>query len=145
MKLNRPNKFNKTRHSNQEGTKTALAFWKFPKNRYRTEKHPVIISKVKCSSKSDLGVWGKDDSNNLRKVDVHSGKSITWYSFRHSYITMRLKAGVPVPVIAANTDTSMKYIQNHYFHYRADESTEILGKGRNIRPAEENLRWIGSV
>ena len=58
---------------------------------------------------------------------------------------MRLKAGVPVPVIAANTDTSMKYIQEHYFHYRADESTEILGKGRNIRPAEENLRWIGSV
>ncbi len=51
MKRNRPNKFNKTRHSNQEGTKTALAFWKFPKNRYRTEKHPVIISKVKCSSK----------------------------------------------------------------------------------------------
>ena len=93
---------------------------------------------------SDLGVWGKDDSNNLRKVDVHSGKSITWYSFRHSYITMRLKAGVPVPVIAANTDTSMKYIQNHYFHYRADESTEILGKGRRIKPAEESLRWIGS-
>ena len=51
MKLNRPNKFNKTRHSNQEGTKTALAFWKFTKNRYKTEKHPVIISKVKCSSK----------------------------------------------------------------------------------------------
>ena len=51
MKLNRPNKFNKTRHSNQEGTKTALAFWKFLKNRYRTEKHPVIISKVKCASK----------------------------------------------------------------------------------------------
>ena len=57
---------------------------------------------------------------------------------------MRLKAGVPVPVIAANTDTSMKYIQNHYFHYGADESTEILGKGRKIKPAEESLRWIGS-
>ena len=51
MKLNRPNKFNKTRHSNQEGSKTALAFWKFAKNKYRTEKHPVIISKVKCASK----------------------------------------------------------------------------------------------
>ena len=24
----------------------------------------------------------------------------------------------------------MKYIQEHCFHYRADESTEILGKGR---------------
>ena len=39
----------------------------------------------------------------------------------------------------------MKYIQEHYFHYRADESTEILGKGRKIKPAEESLRWIGSV
>ena len=54
------------------------------------------------------------------------------------------KVGVPVPVIAANTDTSMKYIQEHYFHYRADESTEILGKGRKIKPADESLRWIGS-
>ena len=105
----------------------------------------VVDSLAEVLVESDLGVWGEDNSNNLRTVDVHSGKSITWYSFRHSYITMRLKAGVPVPVIAANTDTSMKYIQNHYFHYKADESTEILGKGRNIRPAEENLRWIGSV
>ena len=53
---------------------------------------------------------------------------------------MRFKAGVPVPVIAANTDTSMKYIQNHYFHYRADKSSEILGKDRKIKPAEESFR-----
>ena len=86
--------------------------------------------------KSRLAGWGENDSNNLSKVDIHSEKNITWYSFRHSYITMRLKAGVPVPVIAANTDTSMKYIQEHYFHYRADESTEILGKGRKIKPAQ---------
>ncbi|ABM74645.1 Hypothetical protein NATL1_00811 [Prochlorococcus marinus str. NATL1A] len=38
----------------------------------------------------------------------------------------------------------MKYIQEHYFHYKADESTEILGKGRKIKPAEDSLRWIGS-
>ena len=70
--------------------------------------------------------------------------TFNWYSFRHSYITMRLSAGVPLPTVAANTDTSMKYIQEHYFHYRADESTEILVKGRKIKPTEENLRWIGS-
>ena len=51
MKDKKPNKFNKTRHSDQKGTKTALAWWKFTKNRYNTEKHPAIISKVKCSSK----------------------------------------------------------------------------------------------
>ena len=34
--------------------------------------------------------------------------------FRHSYITMGLKAGAPVPLIAAKTDKCMKYIQEHY-------------------------------
>ena len=57
---------------------------------------------------------------------------------------MRLKTGVPLPTVADNTDTSMKYIQEHYFHYRADESTEILGKGRRIKPEQESLGWIES-
>ena len=39
---------------------------------------------------------------------------------------MHLSAGVPLPTIAANTDTSMKYIHEHNLHYRADEPTEIL-------------------
>ena len=46
-------------------------------------------------------------------------------------------------VIAANCDTSMKYIEEHYFHYRAAEQTEILGKGRkSLGKAEEHLDWI---
>ena len=89
-----------------------------------------------------LADWREDANSQVKKVVIHSGKNITWYSFRHTYITMRLSAGVPLPTVAANTDTSMKYIQEHYFHYRADESTEILGKGRKIKPAEESLRWI---
>ena len=91
-----------------------------------------------------IASWAEDDSNNQRKIDIHSGKNLTWYSFRHTHITMRLKAGTPVPVLAANTDTSMKYIEDHYFHYRADESTEILGKGRKgLRSADEHLGWTG--
>jgi len=42
---------------------------------------------------------------------------------------MRLSAGVPLPTVLASTDASMKYIQEHDFHYRADEFTQILGKG----------------
>ena len=76
-----------------------------------------------------LADWSEDDSNNCRKIDVHSGKNITWYSFLHTHITLRLNAGTPVSVIAANCNTSMKYIEEHYFHYRAAEQTEILGKG----------------
>ena len=99
-----------------------------------------------CEVMVEAGIasWAEDDSNNQRKIDIHSGKNLTWYSFRHTHITMRLKAGTPVPVLAANTDTSMKYIEDHYFHYRADESTEILGKGRKgLRSADEHLGWTG--
>ncbi len=90
-----------------------------------------------------LADWSEDDCNNCRKIDVHSGKNITWYSFRHTHITLSLNTGTPVPVIAANCDTSMKYIEEHYFHYRAAEQTEILGKGRKtLGKAEEHLDWI---
>ena len=90
-----------------------------------------------------LANWSEDDSNNCRKIDVHSGKNITWYSFRHTHITLRLNAGTPVPVIAANCDTSMKYIEEHYFNYRDAEQTEILDKGRkSLGKAQEHLDWI---
>ena len=89
-----------------------------------------------------LAEWAEDDSNNLRKINIHSGKNITWYSFRHTYITINLRRGVPVAIVAANTDTSLKYIQDHYFHYRADESTQILGKGRKLKGGVEDMSWL---
>jgi len=92
-----------------------------------------------------LADWTSDDSNTQRRVEIHSGKNLTWYSFRHTYITMRLNAGVPVPTVAANTDTSMKYIEEHYFHYRASESTEILAKGRRFRSSLSDLTWVDAV
>ena len=106
----------------------------------------LLLTELFCELlvEARLADWREDHDSQTKKVIVHSGKTLTWYSFRHTYITMRLSAGVPLPTVAANTDTSMKYIQEHYFHYRADESTEILGKGRKIKPAEESLRWIGS-
>ena len=93
-----------------------------------------------------LANWAEDDSNNFRKVDIFSGKSLVWYSFRHSYITMRLKAGTPVAVIANQCDTSIKYIEEHYFHYRAEEATQILTKGRKgLKPAIADLNWIDEI
>tara|TARA_Y100001968_G_scaffold223748_1_gene206383 strand:- start:104 stop:277 length:174 start_codon:yes stop_codon:yes gene_type:complete len=56
---------------------------------------------------------------------------------------MSLKTGVPELVIAANTYTDMKYIQENSLHYRADGSKEILGKVKKIR-SDESFRQIGS-
>jgi len=92
-----------------------------------------------------LAEWSESDSNNQRKINIYSGKTLSWYSLRHSYITMNLRRGVPVAIVAANTDTSLKYIEEHYFHYRADESTEILGKGRKLKGAITELKWVDEL
>ena len=94
-----------------------------------------------------LADWAENDSNNCRKYNIHSGKNLTWYSFRHTYITMRLKAGTPLAIVAANTDTSLKYIQDHYFHYRADEATDELSKGRSkrLRSSMGAMSWVDAV
>ena len=60
---------------------------------------------------------------------------------------MRLKAGTPVAIVSANTDTSLKYIEEHYFHYRADEATDELSRGRNkrLRSAMGAMSWVDAV
>ena len=81
------------------------------------------------------------------KIDIHSGKNLTFYSFRHTHITMRLKAGTPLAIVAANTNTSMKYIEEHYYHYRSDESAEelALGREKRIKPSIAGVDWINQV
>ena len=37
-----------------------------------------------------LANWREDHDSQTKKVIVHSGKTLTWYSFRHTYITMPL-------------------------------------------------------
>ena len=91
-----------------------------------------------------LATWAEGDSNNLRKIEIHSGKNITWYSFRHTYITFQLTLNeTPIAIVAAQCDTSIKYIEEHYFHYRAELSTQTLAKGRNtLRAATGDLDWL---
>ena len=47
-------------------------------------------------------------------------------------------------MVAANTDKSMKYIQEHYFPHRTNESNEILGKRKIDQASGEKLEvdWI---
>jgi integrase len=91
-----------------------------------------------------LASWAEDDSNNARKIDIHSDKNLTWYSFRHTYITFQLTLNeTPVTMVAAQCDTSIKYIEDHYFHYRAELSTPTLAKGRStLKAATGDLQWL---
>ena len=61
---------------------------------------------------------------------IKSGKLLTWYSFRHTWITFALERGVPIATVCNNCDTSIEYIQDHYFHYDAKRATGALATGR---------------
>ncbi|KZR65684.1 hypothetical protein [Prochlorococcus sp. MIT 1303] len=78
-----------------------------------------------------LDDWVDDDSNNQRRINIHSGKNEPQLlELSPAQISMRLKAGVPVPVHAANINTSMKYIEDHHFHCREDEVTDLSTQAR---------------
>ena len=66
---------------------------------------------------------------------VKSGKDISWYSFRHSFITWRLTSGHKIEKVAAHCDTSIEYIQKHYYHPDLSSSRMIdnleLGRHTN--------------
>jgi len=79
---------------------------------------------------SGLASWAEDDSNDCRKIDVESGKTLSWYTFRHSWITFALERGVPIATVCNNCDTSIQYVQEHYFHYDAKRATDALSTGR---------------
>tara|TARA_Y100001933_G_scaffold77120_1_gene78404 strand:- start:5 stop:628 length:624 start_codon:yes stop_codon:yes gene_type:complete len=77
-----------------------------------------------------LAHWAENDSNNCRKTETTTGKTLTWYSFRHTWITLALERGVPIATVCNNCDTSIQYVQDHYFHYDAKRATGALGQGR---------------
>ena len=85
-----------------------------------------------------LATWAGDHSNNQRKEEVKSEKILTWCSFRHTWITFALEKGVPIATLCNNCDTSIEYIQEHYFHYKAKRATGALATGRKrFRAASE--------
>jgi hypothetical protein len=79
---------------------------------------------------SGLTTLAEGDSNDLRKTEIASGKNLTWYSFRHTWITFALERGVPIATVCNNCDTSIQYVQEHYFHSDAKRATDALSTGR---------------
>lgn len=60
------------------------------------------------------------------------GRIRTLYSFRHTYATERLLAGVPVDKLAKNMGTSVSYIEKHYDHTTNIQNAETLNKSNAI-------------
>ena len=73
---------------------------------------------------ADIATLNPKSTSNCRSMIVNTGKDLSWYSFRHSFITWRLNAGMNIQEVAAYCDTSIEYIQKHY-----DQEFYIKKKG----------------
>jgi len=78
--------------------------------------------------------WVKDDKN------------LTWYSMRHTAITFRIMYGkgkLSPLVLAQQANTSVKYIETHYYHHDAQTITEEINSGRKfLRESSMNVDWM---
>ncbi|CAE22288.1 possible FYVE zinc finger [Prochlorococcus marinus str. MIT 9313] len=91
---------------------------------------------------SSLASWSAEDSNNSRKAVMQTGKTLTWYCFPQTWIKLVLERGVAIATVCNNCDTSIQYIQEHYFQYGATHSTAALSTGRKRLKALFDKGWM---
>ena len=59
------------------------------------------------------------------------GKNITFYSFRHQWITWRIRYGdVPIAILAKAAGTSIQMIDKTYSKILVEKNTEVLTKAQ---------------
>ena len=55
------------------------------------------------------------------------------YSFRHSYISIAIERGMPLPLIAENVGSSVKMIEETYFHMILEKRREMVERAPRLR------------
>ena len=59
-----------------------------------------------------------------------------------SWITFALERGVSIATVCNNCDTSIQYVQEHYFHYDAKRATDALATGRGQLKGATGTDWM---
>lgn len=83
--------------------------------------------------------WGQPAiTNRLKKVLIDSGvqehldltnRKIVNYSSRHFYVTMRLRHGMNIHLLAKNIGSSVLYIEKNYSHVQIESNTDKITEG----------------
>jgi integrase len=62
-------------------------------------------------------------------IDPKTGRNRGIYSARHSYATWRLQAGASSAIVADNMGTSLRMLEQHYYHHQSRITADSLMKG----------------
>jgi len=69
-----------------------------------------------------------------------SGRTITLYSSRHFYTTLRLQNGLDIHLLSRQLGTSTKYIDETYSHIQVETNTERITQGMSLlKTMEQDL------
>ena len=76
----------------------------------------------------------------LKKELDESGRTITLYSSRHFYTTLRLQNGLNIHLLSKQLGTSTTYIDKTYSHIQVETNTERITQGMSLlRTLEQDL------
>jgi len=75
-----------------------------------------------------IRIWSDAWDEIIRRsgLEENTGRHFSYYSLRHTYATTASTNKVPILLVANNMDTSVEYIQKHYYHHRAEDLTNEL-------------------
>ena len=72
------------------------------------------------------------EETGLKKELDESGRTITLYSSRHFYTTMRLQNGLDIHLLSKQLGTSTNYIDKTYSHIQVETNTERITQGMTL-------------
>ena len=81
--------------------------------------------------KREGGQWGKNHHQKMMVKAVESAAldpDTVFYSLRHTHISLALKAGVHIQVLAENCGTSVRMIERHYGKFLRRDRSAMFDK-----------------
>ena len=82
-------------------------------------------------ARDDGDQWGKSHQSRPMKAAIRAAKlprDAVFYSLRHYHISKALLAGIPAQVIAENTGTSVRMLEQHYGKFLEQDRRAMLNK-----------------
>lgn len=92
-------------------------------------------SKSLLLPRADGGQWGKNHHQKLFDAAIQAAEfptETTFYALRHTHISLALLAGVNIQVLAENTGTSVRMIEQHYGKFLRSDRRAMFDKVKGL-------------
>ena len=138
-----PSQNNKTGKQYECNCEVAVIVERLRKLSTFTKEDDLLFTNQNTGKQFSSRIWTDawDEIIRRSKLEENTEREFSYYSLRHSYATTAATNKVPILLIANNMDTSVEYIQKHYYHHRAEDLTAELNPVRRNRSMTAQEIW----